>query len=176
MSEMKPIISDDPFIQSHFEKCLRLGTPAKLAEMFALGATPYIQTDSVFLQGSENGRQFAGNDKVGDYYAAVARKHGQMVKGKKYISGIARFPGDPEAWVDGRGDVERVARQRGWGVEGAVKVSAEPSPPPPDIALSERIVAERAQRVLESHPEPHKVDVGELKEQIRQKHGKKKGG
>lgn len=99
---------------------------------------PGANTDREFLYGTENGRQFQDKPHYGDFYAKECLKRGGQVKGRKYISQLARFKGDPEAWVGGRGDVQRVLEKRGWGSEGSVKVQArtpaEPPPPPKDIA------------------------------------------
>jgi hypothetical protein len=54
------------------------------------------------------------------YMAAEAA--GVDTNGRRYISGLARFPNDPEAWVSDLSDVRRVCEQRGYGCEGAVDV------------------------------------------------------
>jgi hypothetical protein len=167
-------ISDDESIQRHYEEARRNGTSHSLAEMFALGAAPTVQTDATFMRGTANGRQFQGNaEKFGDAYAKIARKRGQNVTGKKYLSGLARFPGDPEAWVDGRGDVQRVLEKRGWESEGSVNVKSRcPEAPRPTIDVADDILNEEVQRIVESSPEPIK-DRRELKEQVRQKRKRK---
>lgn len=98
----------------------------KLCIMFAAGKAPFGMTDSVFLEGMDcNGSQFEKNPHVGDFLAAEAKATGVSTKGKVYIGGVARYPGDPEAWVSGRGDVQRVAEKRNLTVKGAVKRSAD---------------------------------------------------
>jgi hypothetical protein len=111
------------------------GNSHNLAEMFVTGQGPALLTDAVFLEGHCNGNQFTGQERAADKLRAVAEGHGQSVTGKVYVGGLARFPGDPEAWVSGRSDVERVLRQRGWGSEGAVNVSARGLPPKRELAL-----------------------------------------
>jgi hypothetical protein len=83
---------------------------------------PSLMTDAVFLEGRGGGcyDQFDGNEAMGNYYRRVAESHGQDVTGKWYLSSLAAFPGDPRAWVSGRGDVAKVLEERGWGGEGAV--------------------------------------------------------
>jgi hypothetical protein len=111
--------------QEVYEQSLANGCSPKLAEMFALATPPQARTDSTFLSGNCNGSQFEHVPGRGDYLKEIAEARGQSVTGKVYKAGLARYPGDPEAWVSGRGDVERVARARGWGVEGDVSVPAE---------------------------------------------------
>src|SRR5271154_7062156 len=103
-----------PAQQAHYDRCIAEGTSPVLAEMFALGQPPMSNTDREFLAGTENGRQFEGQEEVGDYYRQEATKAGVNTTGKVYKNGLARFPGDPEAWVSGRGDVQRVIEERGW--------------------------------------------------------------
>lgn len=161
-----PRISDNPKVQAHYEHCRREGTSHALAEMFASGVTPSCLTDSVFLEGHCNGNQFESQPQVGDGYAAEARAAGVDPKGKVYLSGLARFPGDPEAWVSGRGDVQRVCEQRGWGCKGAVSVARADSEPPPPVAVANDIVESQMDRVLATVPDPERVDTEDLREQV----------
>ncbi len=99
----------------------RLGK-ARFEAMLASGKPPRAVTDDTFRanQGNANGGQFADDPHVGDFYKSVAAKAGVSTTGKTYLGGLAEYPGDPEAWVDSRGDVKRVCEKRGWGCEGAV--------------------------------------------------------
>lgn len=104
------------------------GSSAKLAEMLALGIPPMSNSDREFLEGHANGNQFDKGplaNEQGDRLRKVAEQGGQNVKGKVYIGGLARFPGDPEAWVSDRGDVKRVVEKRGWKCEGSVGVTPD---------------------------------------------------
>lgn len=128
------------------------------------GVPPGCMTDSVFLAGHCNGGQFADAPHLGDYYKAVAEAHGQDTKGKVYLSGLAAFPGDPRAWVDGRGDARRVLEERGWASEGAVSVkAAEPTGPPKRQAVDPALVTERVERWTEADPSLAEMDQGELR-------------
>jgi hypothetical protein len=120
-------------------------------------------TDSVFLQGHCNGNQFAGMPYQGDYYRGVAKRQGQDTTGKVYLSGLAAYPGDPEAWVSGRGDAERICQKRGWGAQGAISVKALPREPGPPVRLADDIVdriagpgatPEEKANVVERHGRP----------------------
>jgi hypothetical protein len=144
--------------------------PSKLDAMLAASRPPCCMTDSVFLEGHCNGSQFAATPAIGDFYAQEARRHGLTdTKGKVYLSGLAAFPGDPEAWVSGRDDVRRVLEQRGWDGEGAVNVKAFQPKERPPVSVADDILEEEVQGLLDDHPEPQTVNRGELKEQVRQK-------
>lgn len=159
--------------QLDYNRMRREGVSHNLAEMFALQQPPMMGgTDSAFLEGHCNGNQFEGSEEVGDFYKEEASAAGVDVKGKVYLSGLAAYPGDPEAWVTGRGDVKRVCEQRGWGCRGAVNVkSADAVAPPPEVGIAPDIVDAEAAKVLEHIPARQRkhVDVGELKEQIKDK-------
>lgn len=98
--------------------------------MVVTGQPPGERTDRGFLAGTENGRQFEKTPHIGEYYRKVAESKGQNVKGKKYLGQLADYPGDPRAWVDGRGDIQRRCEEKGWGCTGTVKTKrhdVEPS-------------------------------------------------
>jgi len=147
------------------------GLSHNLAEMFALQSPPHTAgTDTVFLAGHCNGNQFEKNEHIGNMYRAEAAAAGVDVKGKVYLGGLAAYPGDPEAWVSGTGDVRRVCEQRGWGCRGAVKVrSGEPVEPVPEIPLAPDIVDAEVGKVLERTPNRKHIDVGDLREQVKDK-------
>lgn len=171
------IISDDPRIQRHYEKCLKEGTSPKLAEMFALGQGPSLRTDATFMRDNANGKQFADNPQMGDHYKKIAERHGVSVTGKKYMHGLAKFQGDPMAWVDSRHDVQRVCEERGWECEGAVNVKMRQldNPiAPKDVAddlVNEEVgmMIEDTPELLNMKPELLNKKIPELREQVRDK-------
>jgi hypothetical protein len=121
-----PVVSDDVMIQAAYLQMRADGVTHKLAEMLALQAPPMSNTDREFLEGTQN--QFVGDEKTGDLFKKIANRRGVSVTGKHYVGGLAKFPGDPEAWVGSRGDVKRVLEDRGWGSEGAVNVEPRIKP------------------------------------------------
>lgn len=163
-----PIVSDHPDVQAHYERCREEGTSHTLAEMFALAQPPQSRTDREFLRGHCNGSQFAGNPAMGDYYKAVAEAEGQDTKGKVYLSGLADYPGDPRAWVDGRGDVQKVCEERGWGCAGAVNLKVRVEEPV-SVAIDEALVQQEVEHILTQVPDPQHVDTEDLAEQVREK-------
>lgn len=80
-----------------------------------------------------------GETLIGKHYRKMASAAGVTTRGKQYIGGLARYPGDPEAWVGSRGDMIRVAKKNNFAVDGIVKVKNEPEPPRPR-GISETIV------------------------------------
>jgi hypothetical protein len=151
-----PRVSEDEAVQARYEAMRRKGESHRLAEMLAFGQGPALLTDAVFLENHCNGSQWAGpaQEWIGDLYKQEAAKAGVDVKGKIYLGGLARFPGDPEAWVSGRGDVKRVCESRGWGCTGAVEVKRqEPLTPAPVKAVADDIVKDLVEAKLDLLPE-----------------------
>jgi hypothetical protein len=158
-----------PAVQEHYQRCLQEGCSPRLAEMLALSCPPQAKTDSTFLAGHCNGSQFQDTPYLGDEYARVARAHGQNPKGKVYLSSLAAFPGDPEAWVSSRADVQRVIEKRNWSCEGSIQVrSRNDLPPPPVPVVASDIVDEVVADRIAQNPELLHMDSGELRHEVIQ--------
>lgn len=162
-----PVISENPRIQGHYEECRRNGTSHALAEMFAFGESPTVKTDATFLANKHG--QFVGKEHIGDAYKRVAEREGQNTKGKVYLSQLAEYPGDPRAWVDGRGDVQKLCEEKGWGCEGAVKTPLARVEEPLGGKLSEGLVQEEVKQILAEVPDARHVDTADLADQVREK-------
>lgn len=147
----------------------RRGVSHKLAEMFATGQTPTLNTDSTFFEG--RWEQFYGTPQIREAYKRRAAREGVDVSGKIYVSQLANFPGDPEAWVSGRGDVQRVCEKRGWGCAGSVNVKPRNADvaPPKDIDVADDIIDREVGEILANVPDRERVDVQDLREQVRDK-------
>lgn len=157
---MYPVISDNPAVQKHYEEMRARGESHRLAEMLATRVTPGLMTDSVFLSGHCNGNQFERTAVLGDYYRRVAEQAGQSTRGKVYLSGLAEYPGDPKAWVAGRGDVRRVLDERGWGAEGAVNCPVTNLAPVSEkYRVADDLVAARAEDLAEKQPEAPREEL-----------------
>jgi hypothetical protein len=111
-----------------FARCLNNGCAPRLAAMLATRSFPGFATNDTFMAGGRSGEQLAEHPAMYGHFAQMAEAEGVSVCGKKYLHGLARFPGDPEAWVSGKDDVARVLKERGWSSTGAV----EYTPPEPD--------------------------------------------
>lgn len=106
-----------------YAECIADGCSPSLADMLASASPPGCVTDATFLAGHCNGSQFSKTPGLGNRLREIAESQGQSTSGKVYLGSLAKYPGDPEAWVDGRGDVKRVCEKRGWGCDGAVRVA-----------------------------------------------------
>jgi hypothetical protein len=138
--------------------------------MLETGVGPFLMTDSTFLENRCNGNQFEGREWAGDDYKAVAKKAGVSTTGKVYMSSLATFPGDPKAWVSGRGDVQKYLEETGRGSTGAVTVKAREAeePPPPPIGVAESCVDREVRNVLEGQTVTKKEYV-EAREKVRER-------
>lgn len=142
---------------------------SRLQEMLLAGRPPLAQTDREFLMGHCNGNQFEKTPGVGDLYQKEARAAGVDPKGKIYLAGLAEYPGDPTAWVDGRGDVRKIVEERGWGCRGMVNVKPDNGRPQEEtIDVADDLVAERVQDAIAENPELASRDQGELKHEVKQ--------
>jgi hypothetical protein len=115
-----PVISSDPAIQRHYLQLRQQGMLHNGAEMLALQSPPGLQSDTRFMSGHVNHNQFADSPSFGSLYLNAAKRAGVSVEGAVYKHQLARFPGDPEAWVRSRGDVKRIVERRGMHCEGSV--------------------------------------------------------
>lgn len=148
-----PTISASTSQQTRYIAMRLDGVSHSLAEMLALGQPPMANSDREFLEGHCNGSQFEKTPGLGDYYAKVARRHGQDTTGKVYLSGLAAFPGDPRAWVSDRHEVQKVLAERGWGAEGSVNCPVSKVAPSLGKALADDIVEDAVDDFLGANPE-----------------------
>ena len=143
----------------------------KLEGIFTSCRAPHGISDCTFMRNTANGKQFEGQESIGDAYRDTAEAMGASTTGKKYLSGLAAFPGDPEAWVDSRGGVERLLEKRGWGAEGTINVkpreSANPPKPGPDVA--EDLLDNYTNMIADADARPDLVDRADLKEQVKER-------
>lgn len=163
-----PDVSMNPQVQAEYFAMRIDQVQHKLAEMLALSAPPMSRSDKEFLEGHCNGNQFEKTPILGDAYAAEARAQGVDITGKVYIGGLASYPGDPTAWVAGRGDVERVARDKGMNVEGLVTVKSAPRDPAPEVGVADDLVSQALESRLEQNPGLAFRDQGELRHEVRE--------
>jgi hypothetical protein len=107
-------------------QCLANGCSERLAEMLASHRFPGTKgTDRAFFQGRPLGvGQFADVPLVARHHERIAEDAGVSTVGKAYLGTLARYPGDPEAWVSDLHDVRTKCEERGWGCDGAIKVEA----------------------------------------------------
>lgn len=105
----------------------RSGQTHRFAEMVACQRPPQCMTDDVFFQGMPRLADQMSPRELQTVVGA-AKRHGFTPPADAvYHSGLARFKGDPEAFVTramGRGYIKRLCESRGCGCNGAVEVEA----------------------------------------------------
>jgi len=153
-------------------------TAPRMAEMFALQQAPRLMTDSVFMEGSGRLGDVMSESHLEEVLAG-AKKHGfRPNPNDMYMPTLARFPGDPEAFVShagGRYYVKKLLEKRGAGGEGVVKVkSREPSEAPKrKHRLAPDIVNRTVALMRQEKPELREVPIAKLKAQVIETHGQK---
>lgn len=153
---------------AHYAAMRMDGTGHKLADCLARQTAPGALTDREFLEGHCNGNQFAGQEHVGDAYAAIAAAEGVDITGAVYINGLASYSGDPRAWVRGRGDVLKLCAERGYNADGAVTVRHGSRDETPDVAVADDIIEQRVMAKLEKDPSLMLRDPGEVRHEAKQ--------
>lgn len=146
------------------------GMSANMARMLCTGHTPFIMTDDVFLAGLARQFENPAMSPYGDYYRQVAESEGCDVTGAVYMPGLASYPGDPKAWVRGRGDVARVAEEKNLTIKGGFldRQARRDEAPPPDIDVADDLVEQEVLRRLDHNPELRHTDPGELYHDAKQ--------
>ena len=158
------------------------GQSPRMAEMLALQQAPRCMTDDVFLGGVGTLEKQLPNAQHREIVMKNAMKHGYKPKVTDYyLASVARFPGDPEAFVNhGQGlwYAKKLLERRGNGAEGAVTLQTrEPEEDPyenPVHRLNPKIVKRKMKQIVEANPALALKDKRELTEAIVDKHGKKK--
>lgn len=146
---------------------------ARLKDMFAARRAPGANTDQQIGREGDVEHQFKGREKVLQNYLKVAEKHG-FTPGRNdfYEPSIARFPGDPQAWVPnggGYGYMKKRCEEEGWQAEGAfsttyVESIQEEKPLADDLVKS-------TVKDYRKNPKYKTKSEGELKEMVVEKHG-----
>lgn len=171
-----PVISENYAVQRHYEECRKAGSSHRLSEMLALRQGPSLQTDTRWLTGHCNGSQFADDPRtqqMGEYYRSVARARGVSTEGAIYKSQLARFPGDPEAWVRSKADCVKVAAKRGMTLEGGIKykppASVNDVPDEQPYRVADDIVDKQYEVLCDHEPDAAAMPADDVKQGIREK-------
>lgn len=138
---------------------------SRFDQMVVAGRPPGTTgTDSGLNEGYCNGNQFEKTPDIGNFYRRNFKKAGgRSTRGKVYKSSLARFPGDPQAWVSSRNEVAKIQHQR----REAAKREEDKGPRVP-IPIADKIVDRHLARELAGH----KVTPSEKKkarEKIRER-------
>lgn len=175
-----PLISDNVGVQAFYEHLRGKGESHRMSEMLAFQQPPRAMTDAVFFEGFGTlDKQFAGDERVRDQVIKRAMAGGYKPNNNDvYLSALARYPGDPEAFVPatgGRGHIKAVCEKRGWECDGAVKTKRkEPEKDPRSVPLAKDLVNRKVAEAIKKNPDLKRKDQGELRHDIIKKHGGKK--
>ncbi len=161
-----------------YKKCLKNGCSPRFAEMLALQQAPRGFTDDVFLAQRGTLDQQIKDPEALRRITSNARKKGYAPKPTDYYDpGVARYPGDPEAFFNhgqGRGKLKEVLESRGVESEGAVTTKRrEPLVEPKKRVhrLHPRLVKRHMQRMVKENPDLARKDKREMVHEIVTKHG-----
>lgn len=149
-----------------------------MAEMLASRRAPASRTDSDWFRGK--GKlldQFGGNEYVTQGVVTAARAHGYNPNANDvYMAGLARFTGDPQAFVPpcgGTGHVKKVIEERdvepivspGW--ESVFKHKRQRDPvPPKKTKLAKDLVDRGVGQLLKQDPGLAARPSQELRERV----------
>ena len=115
-----------------------------------------IVSDSTLFNGERLGSIDGGRDNslTGEHYRKMADRAGVVRSGNQYISQLADYPGDPEAWVSSRGDMVRVAKKKGLNIdEGPVKYKHESrEPAAPQGGIAQDLAIKLARDIMKKNP------------------------
>lgn len=150
-------------IQKSYEQSRKAGSSHKLAEMLALQQPPSLQgTDSIFMAGQVSGNQFEKSPWLGKAYKQISEKLAPgCTSGAVYKSQLARFAGDPLAWVRGTADVKKAAAIKGVDVDGVSVSHVSPVREKPPVPLADDILQARVKLEMLKNPKQRKEEAVE---------------
>lgn len=166
-----PVISTNANVQAFYVALRNKGESHNMAEICATRHAPGIETDDTFLSGFGTlADQFSGDERQLEHRARISEQNGYKPNvNDVYIHGLARFPGDPEAFVGhgkGRGHIKKMLEKRGWSADGAVKVKGRPSDPNSGPKLAEDVGSGLGREMVKKDPALLKVGVKERKQAV----------
>lgn len=152
-------IFDPPLPPEYEERCKSNIKEAVEARQF-----PGLNTDTSFLANRGTlEAQFADKEALKQTVEGAQRAGYKPKPSDVYLSSLAQFPGDPQAWVgsDAKGHIRKVCEERGIGCSGSVNV------PQPDRRVDaeearkkarDKAVERKAKRILarQKHQVPKK--------------------
>lgn len=170
------VVNGDAVTQQEYERAM----PSRLNDMFAARRGPALMTDVTLFEGQGTlDKQFGGNEKDMQRVLDIAKKHGYTPnRNDVYMPGLARYPGDPLAFVPptgGRGHIKNVLSAQGRGCDGAVTVEARQDEPEPDVPLAYDLIEEARTKMVAMRPEIGERDQNEVRQEILDTHGYGKG-
>lgn len=166
-----------------YVKMRRTGKDHRFSEMVATQAGPVLSTDDTFFAGMGTlDNQFQSQKHLNRFLKA-AKAHGYTPSPNDvYMPGLARFKGDPEAWVSraqGRAYIRKLLEGRGYRCNSnlsnieSCEPSDDPLAPKNCKPLGEDIIRRRISEYQKADPSLRKKDRRELREMVIEKHAHK---
>lgn len=159
-----------------YYKLRQEGQTHRFAAMIACQRGPGLVTDTAFFAGQPKLRDQFRDKRQLKKVLGVAKKHGYRPSPNDvYEPGLARFQGDPEAFVPptgGRSYIRRLCEKRGWGCNGAVNVEASAphvDPHATGVPLAEDLVRGHIRDEIRKDPSL-KGKQKELRDKVIEKH------
>jgi len=171
-----PRISSNIEVQTYYEWLRGKGESHNMSEMLAFGQPPRARTDREFFEGIGTlEKQFSYDGKMHEGVVKLAMKHGYKPNNNDvYLSSLARFVGDPEAFVSptgGRGQIQETCERRGWECHGTVNTKyREPEEAPKKKSMGKDILDRKVREAHKANPDTVRMDQGELRHDIVKKH------
>lgn len=167
---IQDILDAPVYVQEFYQLLISRGESPQMAEILALRSPPRTMTDREFYEGRGTlEKQFRNDEMTLDFFVSEAKAHGYSPGANDvYCSELARFPGDPEAFVsEGRGQIKRVCEKRGWSCDGAVKVNGRGGQDEPQrTRLGKDIVQREVQGMRDQNPDLNKVSDRDLASEV----------
>ena len=151
---------------------------SRMDEVLKNKKMPSIRTDAQFLANHGTlDKQFEGDDRQLKAVTDTAKSLGYNPSpNDTYIPTLARFPGDPMAFVppgSPKSHIKKVCESTDRACEGDVKVARAPKKPPKTVRLGEDLIQEEAAMRIIENPEEAMKPKGQLRNEILDKHGAK---
>ena len=151
---------------------------SRMDEVLRSKKMPTIRTDSQFLANHGTlDKQFEGDKRQLDSVTETAKKHGYNPNpNDTYIPTLARFPGDPLAFVPAgspKNHIKKVCEATDRACEGDVTVERTKRKPKRTVRLGDDLVQEEAAMRIAENPDEALKPQEQLRNEILDKHGAK---
>jgi hypothetical protein len=136
---------------------------------------PQVVTDTRFMTDAGTlASQFDGDEEQLQRVTQTAMSHGYTPSTyDQYVPGLARFAGDPEAFISehngGRGRVKQLCEDRGWACHGSVNVTGRRDEVP-DIPIAPSLVEKYYKEAVANDPSLLERPTEEVKAEVAEKH------
>jgi hypothetical protein len=161
-----------------YAQAINNGATPRFADMLASRQAPGAQTDREFFAKHGTLDQQMKSAELLESTVRGARANGYNPSPNDvYLSQLARYPNDPEAFVPpsgGRNHVKRLLEKRGWGCEGLVNVKpAQNVPEPKQVPLAPDVIRDLACAKVRKNPDLKRKTKAELTSMVIAEHGPK---